>query len=111
MPSCTPCPHRSPSLSLSLSLNICPDSSISEFRPRKQALEHDLLDKKSLAMVNAYQPALTSTWMFQKSMSVGVGEKVRYFGPHFFRRIYFSRPASPVTDNPSTRVVSRRLGW
>lgn len=27
-------------------------------------------------MVNAYQPSLTSTWMFQKSMSVGVGEKV-----------------------------------
>lgn len=41
-----------------------------------KALENDLLDKKSLGMVNAYQPSLTSTWMFQKSMSVGVGEKV-----------------------------------
>lgn len=41
-----------------------------------QALEGDLLDKESLGMVNAYQPSLTSTWMFQKSMSVGVGEKV-----------------------------------
>lgn len=26
--------------------------------------------------MNAYQPSLTSTWMFQKSMSVGVGERV-----------------------------------
>lgn len=41
-----------------------------------QALEGDLLDKKSLGLVNAYQPSLTSTWMFQKSMSVGVGERV-----------------------------------
>ncbi|CAM9324864.1 unnamed protein product, partial [Ascophyllum nodosum] len=41
-----------------------------------EALEADLLDKESLGMVNAYQPALTSTWMFQKSMSVGVGETV-----------------------------------
>lgn len=41
-----------------------------------QALESDLLDKQSLGLVNAYQPALTSTWMFQKSMSVGVGERV-----------------------------------
>eukprot|EP00903_Cladosiphon_okamuranus_P012374 g11597.t3 len=41
-----------------------------------EALESDLLDKKSLGLVNAYQPALTSTWMFQKSMSVGVGERV-----------------------------------
>lgn len=45
-------------------------------RPLPQALENDLLDKKSLGLVNAYQPALTSTWMFQKSMSVGVGERV-----------------------------------
>lgn len=44
--------------------------------PPPQALEADLLDKESLGMVNAYQPALTSTWMFQKSMSVGVDEKV-----------------------------------
>lgn len=42
----------------------------------RQALEGDLLDQESLGMVNAYQPSLTSTWMFQKSMSVGVGEKV-----------------------------------
>ncbi|CAM9558359.1 unnamed protein product, partial [Laminaria digitata] len=41
-----------------------------------EALDGDLLDKESLGMVNAYQPSLTSTWMFQKSMSVGVGEKV-----------------------------------
>ncbi|CAN0183211.1 unnamed protein product [Pylaiella littoralis] len=41
-----------------------------------EALEGDLLDKKSLGLVNAYQPSLTSTWMFQKSMSVGVGERV-----------------------------------
>ncbi|CAM9997093.1 unnamed protein product [Ectocarpus sp. 8 AP-2014] len=41
-----------------------------------EALEGDLLDKESLGLVNAYQPSLTSTWMFQKSMSVGVGERV-----------------------------------
>ncbi|CAN0467630.1 unnamed protein product, partial [Hapterophycus canaliculatus] len=44
--------------------------------PLAKALEGDLLDKKSLGLVNAYQPSLTSTWMFQKSMSVGVGENV-----------------------------------
>ncbi|CAM9157290.1 unnamed protein product [Choristocarpus tenellus] len=41
-----------------------------------EALEVDLLDRDSLQRINAYQPALTSTWMFQKSMSVGVGERV-----------------------------------
>lgn len=39
-----------------------------------EALADDLLDKGSLSCINAYQPNLSATWMFQRSMSVGVGE-------------------------------------
>jgi len=38
-----------------------------------EALEGDLLDRESLAMINAYQPNLSVCWMFQRAMSVRVG--------------------------------------
>ena len=41
------------------------------------ALENDtLLQKESLAEINAYTPNLSAAWMFQKAMSVEVGKTV-----------------------------------
>lgn len=40
------------------------------------ALSEDLLSASHLSGVNAYLPSLTATWMFQKSMSVGVDENM-----------------------------------
>ncbi|CAM9560705.1 unnamed protein product [Chrysoparadoxa australica] len=36
-----------------------------------------MLGRESLAAINPYLPALSSTWMFQKSMSVGINEAGR----------------------------------
>ncbi len=41
-----------------------------------EALDADLLDSKSLGVLQPYQPNLSVTWLFQKSMSVGVDQKV-----------------------------------
>ena len=41
-----------------------------------EALEADLLDSKALARLQPYQPNLSVTWLFQKSMSVGVNQKL-----------------------------------
>ena len=38
------------------------------------ALKADLLDSKSLSRLQPYQPNLSVTWLFQKSMSVGVDQ-------------------------------------
>jgi len=40
-----------------------------------EALEHNCLHKDDLSMINAYTPNLSATWMFQKAMSVRVGQK------------------------------------
>lgn len=40
------------------------------------ALEADLLDSQSLRKLQPYQPNLSVTWLFQKSMSVGVHQKL-----------------------------------
>jgi len=40
------------------------------------ALKADLLDSKSLGVLQPYQPNLSVTWLFQKSMSVGVNQKL-----------------------------------
>ena len=37
-------------------------------------LQADLLDSKALGRLQPYQPNLSVTWLFQKSMSVGVGQ-------------------------------------
>ncbi len=40
------------------------------------ALQADLLDSKALGRLQPYQPNLSVTWLFQKSMSVGVNQKL-----------------------------------
>ena len=41
-----------------------------------EALVADLLDSKSLGLLQPYQPNLSVTWLFQKSMSVGVNQSI-----------------------------------
>ncbi len=41
-----------------------------------EALSADLLDSQSLSGLQPYQPNLSVTWLFQKSMSVGVNQKL-----------------------------------
>lgn len=48
------------------------------------ALEYSLLHKDDLAEINAYTPNLSATWMFQKAMSVQVGQSV---DPKFVNRL------------------------
>jgi flavin-dependent dehydrogenase len=38
-----------------------------------EALEADIVDKEALGTINAYQPALSAAWLFQRCMSVQVG--------------------------------------
>jgi len=38
-----------------------------------EALEADIVDKRALGTINAYQPALSAAWLFQRCMSVQVG--------------------------------------
>ncbi|MBW4660719.1 MAG: FAD-binding oxidoreductase [Drouetiella hepatica Uher 2000/2452] len=40
------------------------------------ALAEDLLDRSALALLHPYQPSLAVTWLFQRSMSVGIHQKV-----------------------------------
>lgn len=49
-----------------------------------EALEHDLLHKDDLGEINAYTPNLSAAWMFQKAMSVRMGQKV---DPKFVNRL------------------------
>ncbi|KAL7528296.1 hypothetical protein ACHAXR_008023 [Thalassiosira sp. AJA248-18] len=49
-----------------------------------EALEHDLLHKNDLGEINAYTPNLSAAWMFQKAMSVRMGQKVN---PKFVNRL------------------------
>jgi flavin-dependent dehydrogenase len=41
----------------------------------EEALDADCLDREALRTVNAYQPALSAAWLFQKCMSVEVGSR------------------------------------
>lgn len=41
-----------------------------------EALENDLLHKSDLGQINAYTPNLSAAWMFQKAMSVRMGQSV-----------------------------------
>lgn len=41
-----------------------------------EALKADLLDSQSLGLLQPYQPNLSVTWLFQKSMSVGPHQKL-----------------------------------
>lgn len=49
-----------------------------------EAVESDTLHKDDLAEINAYTPNLSAAWMFQKAMSVRVGQKV---DPKFVNRL------------------------
>ncbi len=49
-----------------------------------EALESDLLHKDDLGEINAYTPNLSAAWMFQKAMSVRMGQKVN---PKFVNRL------------------------
>jgi len=49
-----------------------------------EALDHDLLHKSDLAEINAYTPNLSAAWMFQKAMSVKMGQNV---DPKFVNRL------------------------
>ena len=49
-----------------------------------EAVEHDLLHKNELGLINAYSPNLSASWMFQKAMSVRIGQKVN---PKFVNRL------------------------
>jgi lycopene cyclase CruP len=40
------------------------------------ALEVDCLGRRDLAQIQSYQPSLSVTWLFQKTMSVGVGQRI-----------------------------------
>lgn len=40
------------------------------------ALQQDLLDRSSLSLLQPYQPNLQVTWLFQKSMSVGMRQTI-----------------------------------
>lgn len=49
-----------------------------------EALENDCLHKDDLGLINDYQPNLSAAWMFQKAMSVKMGQKVN---PDFVNRL------------------------
>ena len=49
-----------------------------------EALEDDLLNKDYLGEINAYTPNLSAAWMFQKAMSVRMGQNVN---PKFVNRL------------------------
>eukprot|EP00549_Striatella_unipunctata_P022022 CAMPEP_0118699942 /NCGR_PEP_ID=MMETSP0800-20121206/16243_1 /TAXON_ID=210618 ORGANISM="Striatella unipunctata, Strain CCMP2910" /NCGR_SAMPLE_ID=MMETSP0800 /ASSEMBLY_ACC=CAM_ASM_000638 /LENGTH=1167 /DNA_ID=CAMNT_0006600343 /DNA_START=1 /DNA_END=3505 /DNA_ORIENTATION=+ len=48
------------------------------------AMENDCLHKDDLALINAYTPNLSASWMFQKAMSVQMGQNVN---PKFINRL------------------------
>ncbi|NER92053.1 FAD-binding oxidoreductase [Moorena sp. SIO3A2] len=41
-----------------------------------EALEYDLLDRNALAQLQPYQPNIGVTWMFQRTMSVGIKQQL-----------------------------------
>ncbi|MGB5897430.1 MAG: FAD-dependent oxidoreductase [Geitlerinemataceae cyanobacterium] len=41
-----------------------------------EALRSDAIDRASLALLQPYQPNLSVTWLFQQTMSVGMGQKI-----------------------------------
>ncbi|MCU0532744.1 MAG: FAD-binding oxidoreductase [Hydrococcus sp. Prado102] len=41
----------------------------------EEALQNNLLDRKSLSLLQPYQPNISVTWLFQKTMSVGIDKK------------------------------------
>ena len=85
-----------------------------------EALEHDLLHKDDLGEINAYTPNLSAAWMFQKAMSVRMGQKV---DPKFVNRLLATNfdvmnDMGPTTTMPFMQDViridglaGRRASW
>ena len=49
-----------------------------------EAIDGDLLHKDDLGLINAYTPNLSAAWMFQKAMSIRMGQGV---DPKFINRL------------------------
>ena len=43
-----------------------------------EALSSDQLERSTLALLQPYQPNIAVTWLFQKTMSVGLNQRVRF---------------------------------
>jgi lycopene cyclase CruP len=41
-----------------------------------EALKNDLLEQKNLALLQPYQPSISVTWLFQRSMSAAIDQKI-----------------------------------
>ena len=41
-----------------------------------EALQNDLLDRKNLTLLQPYQPGISVTWLFQRSMSTAIDQKI-----------------------------------
>jgi len=65
-----------------------------------EALDVDCLDKESLGEINAYTPNLSAAWMFQKAMSVRMGQKV---DPRFMNRLLATN--FEVMDKMGTKTI------
>ena len=65
-----------------------------------EALAVDLLDSRSLALLNAYNPGLSGAWMLQKAMSIGADK--RKYSQEFINRL--------LAENFQVRVLWR-WGW
>jgi hypothetical protein len=70
-----------------------------------EALENDCLHKDDLGEINAYQPNLSAAWMFQKAMSVQIGEKMN---PMCVKRLLATnlRTIKPLVQNDGGLVGS-----
>ena len=65
-----------------------------------EALENDLLRKDDLGLINDYQPNLSAAWMFQKAMSVKMGQSV---DPKFVNRLLATN--FEVMDNMGPKTM------
>ena len=65
-----------------------------------EAIENDLLHKDDLGLINDYQPNLSAAWMFQKAMSVKMGQSV---DPKFVNRLLATN--FEVMDNMGPKTM------
>mmetsp|Transcript_17498 Transcript_17498/g.48318 ORF Transcript_17498/g.48318 Transcript_17498/m.48318 type:complete len:790 (-) Transcript_17498:119-2488(-) len=65
-----------------------------------EALENDCLHKDDLGLINDYQPNLSAAWMFQKAMSVKMGQNV---DPKFVNRLLATN--FEVMDNMGPKTM------
>ncbi|GKZ00338.1 hypothetical protein MPSEU_000986700 [Mayamaea pseudoterrestris] len=65
-----------------------------------EAVQNECLSKDQLSEINAYTPNLSAAWMFQKAMSVRMGQKV---DPKFINRLLAGN--FEVMDNMGERTI------